>query len=162
MISIRRAQQTDLESILKIQASGYDPVYHEPKETFEAMMKAYPVGCLVAEDNQNTIYGYLFMHPYLQNQIQKLNSRSIEIPENFDCIYFHDLCVDLSRRNMGVADLLAKEGIKLAINNSLQIITFVAVNGSHTYFEKKGFNVVRKLENYGGKSAYFMKMNIKN
>ena len=126
------------------------------------MIRAYPVGCIVAEDSLNKIHGYLFMHPYLQNQIQELNSLTPIVPENADCIYFHDLCVDRNSRGLGVADLLVKEGVKLAMKNGLEKITCVAVNGSHTYLEKKGFKIKKTLENYGGKSVKFMEMNLES
>ena len=91
MVSIRLAQQKDLERILEIQAVGYDSSYHEPKETFEAMIRAYPVGCIVAEDSLNKIHCYLFMHTYLQNKIQELTCDDVNKKLKLPKLYVYHL-----------------------------------------------------------------------
>ena len=80
----RPTTATDLEAIQTI-ANVVHPDLSERREIFAEKLRLFSEGCFVFVED-GAILGYAFVHPWLLNNIPKLNEFLLRIPSKPDCL----------------------------------------------------------------------------
>jgi len=156
----RSATAIDLDAIEKI-ANVVHPVLTESREVLAGKLRLFPEGCFVlAEDG--AVQGYAFVHPWLVNDIPKLNEFLLSVPLKPDCLLIHDVAVLQRARGKGASKALLELVAKLAKEREIPTLVLVSVYNSHLHWARLGFEVVDneliagKLNSYGETARYMV------
>lgn len=158
-MKIRELATADIPEVLRVQDDAYLPQLIESAETFLRKMKLFPAGALGCVDGER-LCGYLFCHPWTDGEIVSLDSATLQLPVNADCLYIHDLAVEKACRGRGVARHLMDRGIALAKKAGLRQFGLVAVQDSEPFWARFGFATLRSFEYVPGVPASFMTMSL--
>lgn len=146
---VRKIKENDEFEIEKIGTNNYSSDYYEGIESFFSKIYGYKDGCFVCEI-EDKICGYIISFPYLLNKPYPIN-QIYNTPEDHNCYYIHDLCVDKNYRKLGVAKALVEKVI--SIDYDPKVLT--AVQDSEKFWVKFGFDIKKEI-NYCGKKAFYM------
>lgn len=131
-------KENDIEQILEIQNLVYKEDLIESKDSFLSMINKFPEGCIYITIN-NLIVGYFITHPdNIINLPPALNS-NMNINNQNNIYYFHDLAVHPSYRNLQIGSILIYNAVKIAIINKFNKIALTAVQNANKYWNKFGF-----------------------
>jgi ribosomal protein S18 acetylase RimI-like enzyme len=155
-MKLRRVNPNDLEQISSIESRCYSKNLIESKQRFKRLIDVYPKGCYGVEVEDKLI-AYIFFLPWKRGSVLKLNDPTLELPDNPDCMYIHDLAVDPKFRGRGIARRLAGHALNIFSRREYQVINLVAVQKSETFWAKFGFRPVTEIS-YGGERAIFMEL----
>ena len=150
-LNLRAMTLNDLPQCDQLAAPIYYPDLWEPIEAFAQRIRLYPQGCWIAEIDEK-LAGYLYSHPWKQNQIVPL-ADIIQLPQNPDCYYIHDLAVSIHHRQLGIGKLLAEKAIAIS---TFPIIKLVSVLNSHNFWQRFNFNIISKINYAPGINGYTM------
>lgn len=154
LIEIRNLYFTDIDKIVNIQYSCYSLDYHEPKEVFLEIMKAFPEGATGAFINGD-LAGYIFFHPFSKNKVKPLHFL-LSLSGYEDCMYLHDIAILHNYRSLGISEMLLAKFNAETEKHNMDTQTLVGVQNSMNFWMKKGFVVVRPVNDSGYTDAYFM------
>lgn len=151
----------DLDAIEKI-ANVVHPDLSESREVFAEKLRLFPEGCFVlAKDG--AVLGYAFVHPWLVNDIPKLNEFLLRVPSRPDCLLIHDVAVLQQARGKGASKALLEPIAKLAKEREIPNLMLVSVYNSHLHWARLGFEVVSneliagQLNSYGETARYMVR-----
>lgn len=137
-----------VEAVSALGTSCYPSNYHEDDASFESKILGYPQGCFLAMEG-GVLLGYVISFPYILGRVHPINL-AYSPPQNPDCLYIHDLCVARSSRGAGVGSALAGK----VLSGPIWPKALVSVLGSGPFWEKLGFEAIRKLNYHGGLGHY--------
>jgi ribosomal protein S18 acetylase RimI-like enzyme len=119
------------------------------------MKTVYPQGCWGIK-NEGVLEGYIFFHPYYEGMIKPLDHILI-LNGSENCMYLHDIAIKPLYRGLQHSKKLLEKFNMETTRQGFTIQCLVAVQNSHDFWMKYGFNTVREIENYGEGPAFFMK-----
>ena len=159
-IEIRPMRESDLSPVLEIQGDCYTEVAPESRESLLAKLRAAPTTCFVATVD-DTLGGYLSALPWEFLNPPTLNSEACCLPVNPDCLYLHDLAISPQHRKVGAGRALVEMFLGQREALRLSRASLIAVQGSASYWERYGFQIVpmtealrQKLSSYGEGVVY--------
>ena len=157
----RPTTATDLEAIQTI-ANVVHPDLSERREIFAEKLRLFSEGCLVCVED-GVILGYAFVHPWLMNNIPKLNELLLRLPPTPDCLLIHDVALLQQARGRGTARALLERIAKLATEREIPNLALVSVYNSHLHWAHLGFEVVSnevvadRLNSYSENARYMVR-----
>jgi N-acetylglutamate synthase-like GNAT family acetyltransferase len=157
----RSTTTIDLGAIEKI-ANVVHADLSESREVFAEKLRLFPEGCFVLTDH-GAVLGYAFVHPWLVNDIPKLNEFLLRVPSKPDCLLIHDVAVLQQARGMGASKALLELIAKLAKEREIPNLVLVSVYNSHLHWSRFGFEVAgneltaSKLNSYGETARYMVR-----
>lgn len=140
-----------LESDLDRVASISDAVhgnYTESRATYAERISLFPQGCKVFTRNGEAL-GYVVCHPWHAATPPALNAVLGAIPDDADCLYFHDIALLPEGRGSGAGAQALAIAHDLAKAGGFSSLCLVAVNGADSYWSAQGFSVVTDRPSYG-------------
>lgn len=137
---IIQPQLSDIEAILAIQRQCYPEPLNEGAAAFLAKLQAAPKNCFIAKD-KDQVLGYLISLPWSLDKPLPLDSKLVELKEDINCLYIHDLALDINARSTGSGRALIEKALSTAREQGLKSVALVAVQGAETYWQKQGFKV---------------------
>jgi GNAT superfamily N-acetyltransferase len=155
----RQATVDDLEAVQRIGLLIH-PKLSERPEVFAEKLRLFPEGCFVLEDAG--VLGYALVHPWLLNDIPKLNEFLLRLPPEPECLLIHDVAMLERARGRGAAGRLLAHISKLAKDRNLSHLALVSVYNSHPLWARLGFNLIgndsleKKLSPYGETARYMI------
>ncbi|GGP19086.1 GNAT family N-acetyltransferase [Silvimonas iriomotensis] len=149
---VRPATLFDLPAIDLIQRLCYQPVFHEPVETFAARLRLSPGSSWVAEAG-GQVLGYFFTHPWTGEAPPPLGKTLEHLPQHQDTHFLHDLAVHPHARGRGVAPRLIEAALHWGKQRGLKFTRLVAVAGAAPFWRKWGFKPVAAAPAYGDDAA---------
>ena len=149
---IRQLKLSDLPEIEELARPIYYPLLWEPIDAFSKRIELYPQGGWVAIQD-GKIIGYLYSHPWKLDSFVPLGD-IIELPDNPDCYYIHDLAVHVNYRSLGVGNLLAEKALEIA---NFNVINLISVLDSHNFWNKFGFSIIEPIMYAPNVPGYIMK-----
>jgi ribosomal protein S18 acetylase RimI-like enzyme len=158
-ISTNFITSDDIEEVTKIQKLCYNKLYWESCETFAGMVDVYPTGCIGLYVN-DPLSGYVFFHPYQEDRVKPLN-HVFKLDGTEDCVYLHDLAIHPNYRGLGLSKILMDLVDLETCNIDFVTHCLVAVQDSHSFWQRYGFKKIKEVENYG-LHAYYMKRRIQS
>ena len=111
----------------------------------------------------DAVLGYAFVHPWLLNNIPKLDEFLLQLPPEPECLLIHDVAMLERARGRGAASRLLAHISKLAKDWNLSHLALVAVYCSHPLWARLGFNLIdsddldEKLSSYGDNARYMVR-----
>eukprot|EP01098_Paradermamoeba_levis_P007854 TRINITY_DN3275_c0_g1_i1.p1 TRINITY_DN3275_c0_g1~~TRINITY_DN3275_c0_g1_i1.p1 ORF type:complete len:182 (-),score=34.73 TRINITY_DN3275_c0_g1_i1:153-698(-) len=144
-ITIRNLTREDIQHVVFIQNCSYPKALQEDENIFSSMLQSFPQGCfLILCDHQPA--GYAFSFPYFQRKSKDLhNGCTLSLTGKEDCLYLHDMAVHQNFRGKRLADMLLEKVESLALSLKLNVITLTAVIGAESFWKKKDFVTLYKL-----------------
>ena len=155
----------DLPIVLGIQSRCYDETKLESRQSFIAKLKASPTTCFIALV-AGVPAGYLVAVPALVASPPPLNSPNYCVPPHANALYLHDLAVRDTERGAGVAAALIEAFFQVARQSKAQFACLTAVNDSHAFWERQGFQLAASMESNSpcvatyGEGARYMSMKV--
>ena len=134
----------DLPSVEAI-AGVVHPAFPEDTEVFAERLQLYPDGMRLLELG-GIPSGYIISHPWTFKSLPALNARLGAIPPDASTYYLHDLALLNKARGTGAAAMIVGEIIDHARAQGFPSLSLVAVNGSHHFWHKHGFRVLKAPE----------------
>ena len=157
----RPTTETDLEAIQTI-ANVVHPNLSEDPKIFAEKLRLFSEGCFVFVED-GVILGYAFVHPWLLNNIPKLNELLLRIPSKPDCLLIYDVAMLPQARGRGAARGLLERIAKLATEREIPNLVLVSVYNSHLHWAHLGFEpvsselVADRLNSYGENAWYMVR-----
>lgn len=145
----------DVSKVIEIQRDCYSEKYIEDYRTFLQMKIIYPWGCWGVKKD-GSLAGYVFFHPYYDGAVKPLNHTLVPDGSE-DCMYLHDIAIHHLYRGLKLSKMLLEQFDDETARRGYTIQCLVAVQNSHDFWGKRGFNIVRKIENYGRSPAHYMR-----
>lgn len=160
---IRLIHADDAASIQFIQSACYPAHLLESTQTLLAKCFLSPQSCWLAESAAGPL-GYLFTHPWHDDEPPALNQVLERLPEHADTFFLHDLAIHPDSRKQGVAQALIRQALAWAKMQRLRKAMLVAVQDSQAFWQQQGFCKHRspspalqeKLNRYGPDAACLM------
>jgi ribosomal protein S18 acetylase RimI-like enzyme len=137
-LEIREMRHTDLEAVLRIQASCFAELTQESKESLGAKLRASPSTCFIASIKGEAV-GYLISVPADFSAPPSLNEASCELHPQPDCLYLHDLSVAPTARRTGAGRALVEAFLSQLQELGLGRASLIAVQDSARYWKRHGF-----------------------
>ncbi|MFS2325217.1 GNAT family N-acetyltransferase [Brucella sp. H1_1004] len=157
----RRMQAQDFAGVTTV-ANIVHPDFFEDEAVFRDRFNIYPAGCFVLAKGSE-IVGYGISHPWKLDSVPALNSVLGELPKDISTYYIHDIALLPEVRSGGQASRVVELMGAQAERDGFATMALVAVNGSHGFWEKKGF-VTRdvpaledKLKGYSDEALYMVR-----
>lgn len=157
----RPTEPTDLDAVQQI-GNAIHPELPERPEIFAEKLSLFPKGCFVLARNE-IVFGYGFSHPWLLNQIPKLNDFLLRIPLAPECLLIHDVAVLQQARGQGASRTLIGLLAEVANKRGIPYLALVSVYNSHLHWSRFGFELVSndvladKLKSYGETARYIVR-----
>lgn len=137
-LDIREMRHSDLEAVLRIQASCFAEPTQESKESLGAKLRASPSTCFVASIKGEAV-GYLISVPVDFSAPPSLNEASFELHPQPNCLYLHDLSVAPTARRSGAGRALVEACLSRLQVLGLGRASLIAVQDSARYWRRHGF-----------------------
>ena len=135
---IRTITTDDICSIHAIQSRCYPTSLQESVQTLRSKCDVSPLSCWLVENN-SCIQAYLITHPWLKETLPAFNQSLQALPTQADVLFLHDLAIDPSARNQGIARTLLRHAFLWAISQNLRKATLIAVQGTQRFWQHHGF-----------------------
>lgn len=152
---VRLLTPRDLPSVLAVQRECYRRELQERGAAFRSKLKLFPRGCLTL-DRPGPLEAYVLCLPWRSGEPLPLDAPSLALPRRPDCLYIHDLAVMPALRGSGAAGALLGAVSGLAAELGCRRFALVAVQGSRPFWERRGFQVTRRLDYVPGVEAAYM------
>ena len=153
-IYISELSKTHLPEMMIIQHTCFEEIYREEEFVYETLIDVFPQGALGAFCDDKLI-GYIFFHPYYYQTAKPLNS-ALKLTGDEDCMYLHEITVLPQYRSHGIPSRLIKEFYKVSEQYQMKYQSLVSVQNSIGFWEKKGFSVIREIEEGGYVDSFIM------
>jgi len=140
MIRLRVLKAEDLVDVLRIQGECYTDIEPESLDSLREKILASPGTSFIAKSGEGVI-GYLISVPIVYPQLPPLNSSVFTRSAHADTLYIHDVAVSRCGRGTGVAQAMVRESMKAAKDQGFSQACLVAIQNSHHFWEKVGFNI---------------------
>src|SRR5262249_23805030 len=108
----RSATASDLEVVDAI-GNQVHVALPERAEVFAEKMRLFPEGCLVLAQGSDVV-GYGLSHPWLLNNVPRLDHFLQTLPANPECLFIHDVVVLPGARGHGAAGAFVDRIVVLA------------------------------------------------
>lgn len=151
---IKTIPESDLLRVIAVQRQSYPPELWEDEPVFRDKRRLFPEGAL-GWYQDGVLQAYFFVHPWRKNKTAPLFTDTMSLPENPDCLYFHDLAISPAARGKGAGRSLVEAAFALAEQNGLKHFSLVAVQNSESFWQKFGFTPYKTLT-YSGVPAVHM------
>lgn len=155
----RPAKNDDLADIVAI-AADVHPDLPERADVLEEKRALFPQGCFCLEDNGH-VTGYALSHPWRLYEAPPLDRFLGVLPTDADCLYLHDVAVQVTARGKGAARAIIRKLDLVAQNAGLPALALTSVNHSRQLWETLGFAAVSdkrvETDSYGGAAAYMLR-----
>ncbi|THF62353.1 GNAT family N-acetyltransferase [Pseudothauera nasutitermitis] len=135
---LRPLRVTDLDAVLRVQASAYPPGYHEEAEVFATRLALAPGACWLGEQDGRAA-AYVIAHPWADEQPPALHTPLGERPPGGDRVFLHDLAVSPDARGGGLARGLFGKVADWARAQGAREIMLVALADAHGFWLRQGF-----------------------
>jgi ribosomal protein S18 acetylase RimI-like enzyme len=147
-ISLRPLTLADVPAVLDLQAQCYAYEFLESADSFSAKIAATEAQqtSWVAQDaaSQQPL-AYLVALPACAATLPTLNAAQLQVPEQPELLYLHDLAVAPQGRALGLGRRLVEMVEKRAAALGLRRLGLVAVQGSQPYWQGRGFEALERL-----------------
>ena len=140
MIRLRLLKVDDLIDVLRIQGECYTDIEPESPDSLREKILASSGTSFIAHSVEGVI-GYLISVPIVYPQLPPLNSSVFTRAAHADTLYIHDVAVSRCGRGTGVAQAMVRESIKVAKDQGYSQACLVAIQNSHHFWERFGFNI---------------------
>ncbi len=155
MLDILALTESDLPAVMEVQQSAYSDALLESEASFACKLRLQGALAWGAFDGHE-LQAYLFCHPWTAGEEVPLDARDMIVPDEPDCLYFHDLAVRATCRGRGLGDRLVDEALRSARTSRYRTCALVAVQSSRGFWERHGFRAERALEYGAGVRAHYM------
>lgn len=155
MIDLRTLTAADLGEIRALEAEAYIASLLVSDEAFLRLMELFPRGAIGAFDAEG-LCGYAFGVPLVSGTTLDLRAPLGEIPRNADVFYVHDVAVAGRCRGRGIGRILAATLLEVGRRAGFTRAELVSVQGSHPFWERFGFETVRRFDYAPGAASRFM------
>lgn len=137
-IEVRSLAVSDIPAVYETQVGAYkdSSISYEPPETFAAYLRAFPAGCVAAVANDSLV-AYGIGHPWLKGAHLPLDITELELPTTPTCFHVHDIAVRM--KGVGLGRHLLRRLVEVAVEERLEFLDLVAVEGADTYWHRFGF-----------------------
>jgi len=148
----------DLDSVNQIADQIHTGLPERP-EVFAEKVSLFPQGCQKLIMN-NQMVGYGICHPWNLNSIPPLDAFLKRLPNDFQCLYIHDVVVLPQARGHAASAAYVDYIKQLAKSMSVSFMALVSVYGTDVLWGRYGFSVVKdtklskKLTSYGETAKY--------
>lgn len=160
MLIWRLMEASDLASVSAVAAEVH-PDFLEDDAVFVNRLSLYRQGAYVLERSAS-ILGYAITHPWKCFDVPALNTTLPALPGH-DTYYIHDIALLGAARGSGAAGKIVSILAANAVDAGFPTMTLVAVNNSSGFWEKHGFNIVKrpdleaKLRTYSGDAQFMLR-----
>lgn len=160
MMHWRPMRADDLPQVMAITAHLH-PDYPERQEIFADKLAFYPAGCqVVAKDD--AVFGYGFAHVWSLGLPPLLDTPLGALPAGRDCLHLHDVALMPQAQGAGRVDVYLDHLQALALADSIDVLSLIAIAGKDGYWRGKGFQdfrpcddqLQRRLDSYGRGNLY--------
>lgn len=148
-----------LPDVAALADSVYPPGLWEPVESFAWRLRLYPAGALGYFD-EGRLLGYVFSHPWLDDEVAPLGVVEGELPNATSCYYLHDCAVLPDVRGLGYGRQLARAALHAGVLAGYRKFTLVAVGGTERYWGHLGFRRVRSVTYAPKVTGTFMRLEL--
>lgn len=155
---VRPLTLDDVEGIARVQATAYEPGYHESSESFVAKLAVGDGTCFGVDDANGELAAYLVAlpcHPGFVMPFDAAPESTVPLSEA-TCLYVHDLAVSETCRGHRLGDLLWAALCAVARAHGIGRVELVSVQNSVPWWEARGFSVTGVAE--GGYGAEAVRM----
>jgi GNAT superfamily N-acetyltransferase len=142
--TIEQLSKDNIEDLMLLEKECFSENLTEDKESFLSVSKKYPKGGVLLYCGEK-IVGSLFFHPYMEGMIHDLNSKSIKITGNENCMYLHSFSIHPDFRGKGLAHILFDHFNKISLEEGYDLQALVAVQHSERFWMRYGFMAVKKF-----------------
>lgn len=139
LFEIRNVVPEDAHDIQSIQMACYRPELQESSTVLLAKSTLSPASCWLVSDKDGAV-GYLFSHPWRGILPPALNQPLQVLPEQADTLFLHDLAIHPRVRGIGISGALLDRARNWALSHQLQHALLVAVEQSHAFWQRHGFD----------------------
>jgi GNAT superfamily N-acetyltransferase len=136
-----------LSEMMAIQQICFQETYCESLFVYATLLNVFPDGAWGAF-HRDRLIGYIFFHPYKTQTVKPLDSGLLLTGEE-DCMYLHEIALLPDYRSQGIPRLLLNVFDDHSARYRMDRQSLVSVQNSRPFWEKKGFSIVRKI-NEGG------------
>ncbi len=137
----RLMEAGDLASVSAVAAEVH-PDFPEDDAVFVNRLALYGQGAYVLE-NGTSIVGYAITHPWKSFDLPALNT-VLPALLGYDTYYIHDIALLDAARGTGAAGKIVSILAAHALETGFRAMSLVAVNGSSSFWQKHGFEMVSR------------------
>lgn len=158
----RLMEAGDLASIIAMAAVIHTDFYEDDAVYLERM-RLYGKGCFVLEGKSGALFGYAVTHPWQLYTTPALNSLLGQIPDQPTTYYLHDIALMPASRGSGAAPRIVAILADQARAEGLETMSLVSVNNSVGFWQKQGFEVMKrpeldaKLKSYSDDACFMLR-----
>lgn len=138
LFEVSNISKNQISIVLDLQKKCYSSDLIEDGDCFLHKIKIFPEGCIGAFISKS-LNGYIFFHPWNIDVQVPLNNTEYQLPINSDCIYIHDLAIDLNVRKTKIGFELFSKAIEYGRLHGFVNYALTAVQNSETYWARWGF-----------------------
>jgi ribosomal protein S18 acetylase RimI-like enzyme len=143
-----------LSDVKNVNNICFQDAYQEDISVYNAIIEVFPEGAYGAFCD-NELVGYIFFHPYKYPAVKPLNSL-LALSGDENCMYLHEIAVLPEYRAQHIPTRLLSAFDHVSQSHNLTLQSLVSVQNSIGFWEKKGFAVVREVNEGGYKDSYLM------
>lgn len=146
-IEVRPLRVADVPAVLALQAQCYEPQFLESAQAFEAKLQAAQSHgtCWIASAADGRALAYVVSLPACPDSLPALDAQAIEVPEQPQLLYLHDLAVAPAGRSLGLARRLVQLIEARALKLGLRHLGLIAVQGSTAFWQRQGFAALNPM-----------------
>ncbi|CAB9507450.1 Gcn5-related n-acetyltransferase [Seminavis robusta] len=157
----------DWARVYELQCRVYPPEWHEDVPVLRQKATVGNGFCFLYQD-QGELMGYCLAHPWASGQVPKLNAvvKEATAPVTTDNLFLHDLAVATPKQGIGkrLFQHLQQQQQQQQVQPNkgrIKSMSLVAVNGSHSFWTKLGFQRATPLDpeclqSYGSDAAFMV------
>ena len=155
--NLRRLDASDIEAVLRIQNTCYEPLLQEQAPALLSKMALSPTTCYGVEDGSGELVAYGIAFPSDEEVSPELNTVTTTA-SSVNTLYIHDIAVVPTMRSRGLGTLILERMIQDAVRLELQTMALTAVGGASDYWLRHGFQHTGEIATGYGQGASRMKL----
>jgi GNAT superfamily N-acetyltransferase len=146
-LEINPLSEIHLPEMMNIQKICFQEAFRESIFVYDTLVKIFPDGARGAFYKDEMI-GYIFFHPYKNHTVKPLDS-GLVLTGAEDCMYLHEIAILPQYQAQGIPGRLIDAFDEVSVQYRMNEQSLVSVQGSMGFWTKKGFEVIREI-NEGG------------
>jgi predicted N-acetyltransferase YhbS len=155
MTNLRRILPDDWPAIDCVQRAAFPPSAIESMEALQSIATLAPELCFVAE-SEGAVAGYVLAHPWIAEDLPRLNEPLKGCPPNADTLFIHDTALLPEMRGCGLARRMVEHLLLAARNAGLKRGSLLSVQGTVEFWKRFGFEARPELtERFRGRVFEF-------